>query len=349
MLGAFRLTPSRIALSEETMKCQRVVWPRQGIVEIEPFEPPKVAPDQVLVETECSLISPGTERAFLLGLSNAQGRYPSRPGYSNVGRVLEVGDGVQGLSRGDWVASSSGHTSHFSASPDRLIKIADPSVPPEEAVFFNLCAIALQGVRKASIELGESVLVLGQGLIGLLALQLAQLSGGLPTIAVELADNRLALAECIGADYTLNPEHDGFETELDNITAGKGAAVVIEATGHPEAIHTAFQLAGWCGRVVLLASTRGETKDVNFYRDVHKKGLTVLGAHNSVRPRQESAPNFWTNRDDCGLCLQLIAHRRIQVEPLISHRLKGIDAPEAYQLLMEWDAGLLGVVLQWRN
>ena len=331
------------------MKGHRVVWPRQGKVEIETFEFSKVAPDQVLVETECSLISPGTERAFLLGLSNAQGRYPSHPGYSNVGRVLDVGESVEGFDRGDWVASSAGHTSHFSTSPDRLIKIADPSVPPEEAVFFNLCAIALQGVRKARIELGEPVLVLGQGLIGLLALQLAQLNGGLPTIAVELADNRLKLAKSVGADYTLNPERDNFEAELDDITDGKGPAVVIEATGHPEAIHTAFQLAGWCGRVVLLASTRGETKDVNFYRDVHQKGLTVLGAHNSVRPRQESAPNFWTNRDDWGLCLQLIAHHRIQIAPLISHRLKGTDAPEAYQLLMEWDAELLGVVLHWRN
>ena len=126
-------------------------------------------------------------------------------------------------------------------------------------------------------------------------------------------------------------------------------AVVIEATGHPPVVNTAFQLAAWRGRVVLLASTRGETERVNFYRDVHGKGLTVLGAHNSVRPRHDSSPNFWTLRDDWELSLQLIAHGRVVVAPLITHRMPGIQATEAYQLLMDWDPNLLGVVLNWED
>ena len=331
------------------MKGQRVVWPSRAKVEIEDFDVPSVGSNQILVATECTLISPGTERAFLLGLPNAQGSYPSRPGYSSIGRVMAVGTDVKGFTEGDRVASSMGHASHFVAPPDRLIKAADASSPSEEAVFFNLCTISMQGVRKAQIELGEAVLVLGQGLIGLLATQLARLSGAFPTVGVDLADNRLKLAETVGADYALNPKRDDFEEKMEEATGGTGIAAVIEATGHPDAINTALKLAGWCGRIVLLASTRGETKDVNFYRDVHKKGLTVLGAHNSVRPRQESSANFWTNRDDAALSLQLIAHRRILAAPLISHRLRGINAPEAYQLLMEWEAGLLGVVLAWND
>jgi threonine dehydrogenase-like Zn-dependent dehydrogenase len=73
----------------------------------------------------------------------------------------------------------------------------------EEAVFFRLIAIALQGVRKAHIELGESVVVLGLGLIGLLALQLAKLSGGLPVIGVDLSETRLDFARKVGADVAL--------------------------------------------------------------------------------------------------------------------------------------------------
>ena len=329
------------------MKAQRVVWPSRAKVEVETFALPPLGDDEILVETECTLISPGTERAFLLGLPNAQGRYPSRPGYSNVGTVVEVGKAVTDYKVGERVASTQGHTSHFIASPNRLLKIASTNVPAEEAVFFNLGAIALQGVRKARIELGEAALVLGQGLIGLLAMKLLRLSGAMPLIAADLTDSRLEISKDVGADCALNPEDANFSERLSDVTKGAGPAVVIEATGHPDAVSTAMDVAGWGARVVLLASTRGETPNVNFYRDVHKKGLILYGAHNAIRPRQESSPNFWTLEDDSLLLLSLIAQRRVNVVPLISHRVPGEDAPKAYQLLMEWNPGLLGVVLQW--
>lgn len=331
------------------MKGQRVIWPDRAKVDIEEFDLSAIKDDEVLVATECTLISPGTERAFLLGLPNAKGGYPSRPGYSNIGKVVEIGKNVSGYVVGDRVASTQGHTSHFVTSPSRLLKVESSNAPAEEMVFFNLGAIALQGVRKARIELGEPTLVLGQGLIGLLALQLSRLSGAVPVIAADLTDSRLELSKSIGADHTLNPEDTDFSERLGDATMGKGPTVVIEATGHPDAISTALAVAGWGARVVLLASTRGETPSVNFYRDVHKKGLILYGAHNSIRPRQESSPNFWTSEDDSRLMLSLIAQKRFIVTPLISHQIPGHDAPKAYQLLMEWNPGLLGVVLQWNS
>ena len=331
------------------MKAQRVVWPSRAKVDVETFTLPPTGDNEVRVATDCTLISPGTERAFLLGLPNAQGSYPSRPGYSNIGTVIEVGNAVTNFKVGERVASTQGHTSHFVTAPSRLLKVPSDDVPSEEAVFFNLGAIALQGVRKARIELGEATLVLGQGLIGLLSLQLSKLSGALPVIAADLTDSRLELAKTIGADATLNPEDTDFSEQLKAVTKGNGPVVVIEATGHPDAISTALDVAGWGARVVLLASTRGETPKVNFYRDVHRKGLILYGAHNAVRPRQESSPNYWTLKDDSHLLLTLIAEKRFDVTPLISHRVPGEEAPKAYQLLMEWNPGLLGVVLQWNN
>ena len=331
------------------MKAQRVVWPSRAKVDVETFTLLPVGDDEVLVATECTLISPGTERAFLLGLPNAQGQYPSRPGYSNIGTVVEVGKAVTDCKVGERVASTQGHTSHFIVSPNRLLKVASADVPAEAAVFFNLGAIALQGVRKARIELGEATLVLGQGLIGLLAMQLSKLSGAMPLITADLTDSRLEISKSMGADCTLNPENANFSEQLRDATSGDGPAVIIEATGHPDAISTALDVAGWGARVVFLASTRGETPNVNFYRDVHKKGLILYGAHNSIRPRQESSANFWTLEDDSLLLLSLIAQKRFNVAPLISHRVLGKDAPKAYQLLMEWNPGLLGVVLQWNS
>lgn len=331
------------------MEAQRVVWPDRAKVDIETFTLPPIGDDEVLVATECTLISPGTERAFLLGLPNAQGRYPTRPGYSNIGTIVEVGKTVRDWEVGDRVASTQGHTSHFVALPSRLLKIASADVPAEEAVFFNLGAIALQGIRKARIELGEATLVLGQGLIGLLAMQLSKLSGALPLIAADLTDSRLEISKRVGADYTFNPEDTDFSAQLEEATQGNGPAIIIEATGHPDAITTALDVAGRGARVVLLASTRGETPSVNFYRDVHKKGLILYGAHNSIRPRQESSPHFWTLEEDSLLLLSLIAQKRFNVIPLISHRVPGEDAAQAYQLLMAWNPGLLGVILQWND
>jgi threonine dehydrogenase-like Zn-dependent dehydrogenase len=189
---------------------------------------------------------------------------------------------------------------------------------------------------------------MGQGLIGLLALQLARLSGAFPVIAVDIAENRLELALECGADFALNPKEDDFDNKLAEITTGEGASVVIEATGSPEPVNTAFQLAGWRGRVVLLASTRGETKSVNFYRDVHKKGLSIIGAHNSVRPRHDSSADFWTSAADCQLTLSLLAHKRLIVDKLITHRFNCLQAVEAYKLLMDWAEELLGVLLTWK-
>ena len=77
--------------------------------------------------------------------------------------------------------------------------------------------------------------------------------------------------------------------------------------------------------------------------------MVIIGAHNSVRPRYDSSPYFWTMRSDSELALQLIAQKRLQVTPLISHRLEWADAPKAYKLLMEGDNDLLGVVLDWRS
>ena len=178
------------------------------------------------------------------------------------------------------VVSSRGHTSHFVATPDSLLKVTEATLSSEEGVFFNLCTIAMQGVRKAKIELGEPVLVLGGGLIGLFGMQLAKLSGGLPVITADLSDNRLQLATRVGADYTVNPEAEDLSDQLDKLLAAKVWLSLLKRRDIHRLSIPLFNWRDWQGRVVLLASTRGETERVNFYRDVHGKGLTVLGAHN---------------------------------------------------------------------
>lgn len=216
----------------------------------------------------------------------------------------------------------------------------------ESAVFFNLIAIAMQAVHKARIELGESVLVLGAGLIGIFAMQLARQSGGLPVIGVDLDTARLKLAKHGGADSTLLAD-DAVVSNLQSLLQADGAKVVIEATGHPDAVLSAFQLASTKGRVLLLGSLRGETDGVNFYRDVHRKGLTIIGAHEITRPLVENSPGYWKQQDEHNIALRLLAAGRLHTDHLISHHFKAAEFPKAYEILASWDTSVMGMMIHW--
>lgn len=328
---------------------QRVVWTGPGQVSLESFDLRDPGRDEVLLRAHCSLISPGTERAFLLGLENAQGNFPSYPGYNFVGSVAAFGSDSppEGWRPGQRVACAAGHASHAVISLERCVTIPD-GVEYEDAAFFNMCGIALQGVRKGRIELGDSVAVLGLGLVGQLTCRLAKLSGGLPVIGLDPVASRRARMLQGGGDAALDPsDPEGCAEALSRLCPKGQPAVVIDATGHPEAIPSAFQLCAPFGRVVLLGSTRGETQRVNFYRDVHKKGLTVIGAHNSARPSSQSSRDFWTWRDDCELVLRMMGQARLDLSPLVSHRYPARDAEKAYERLMAWDEEFMGVILTW--
>lgn len=323
----------------------RVLFVQAGKAAIEPAPIPTPGPTDVLIRTRVSLISPGTERAFFLGLPNTTDNYPQPAGYCNIGEVVACGNEVTGWQPGDRVATNGHHAAYVLVDAAHCHRIPN-GLSDEEATFFNLASIALQGVRKARIELGESVAVLGAGLIGLLALQLSRLQGALPTISIDQDAERLAYARRSGADILLTTGDDLF-TQLAQQNGGEGAAVVIEATGHPDAILTALDCARPLGRVVLLGSTRGETNHVNFYRDVHKKGLTLIGAHDRVRPQHESSPAFWSHQDDRRVALELLAHKRLDVQPYITHRFTWTDAPAAYEILRSWNRSALGMILDW--
>jgi L-iditol 2-dehydrogenase len=324
---------------------QRVVFTGPGRAAVEPCAMPEAIDGGLLIRTRATLISPGTERAFFLGLPNTPQHYPHYPGYSNIGEVVAVAAGVRDWQVGMRVANTAGHAAFVVARADECVPVPAGLVD-EEALFFNLAAIALQGVRKARIELGEPVVVIGAGLIGLLALQLAKLNGGLPVISVDTDLQRLEFAHQVQADTTVRVD-DKLAATIAELCSAEGATVVIEATGHPEAIQTAFGVAKPGGRIVLLGSTRGETEQVNFYRDVHKKGLTILGAHNSARPKVESYPGWWIAQDDQRVALKLLALGRLAVRPLITHQLAWPQAPQAYERLKQWDTSTLGMVLQW--
>ena len=121
----------------------------------------------------------------------------------------------------------------------------------------------------------------------------------------------------------------------------------LKATGVPALVVSAFQLAVAKGRVILLGSTRGDTEKVNFYRDVHRKGLQVIGSHEITRPLHENSPGYWTQIREHAVCLDLLSRGRVNVAPLITHQYRWQDFAKAYAHLANWDQAAMGIIIQW--
>jgi threonine dehydrogenase-like Zn-dependent dehydrogenase len=223
--------------------------------------------------------------------------------------------------------------------PDRL--------GDEHAAFLTLLRITLGAVRKSRIELGESVLVVGGGLIGQLAAQFAHAAGAGRVWLADVSEHRRRIAARAGLAEPLDLTTAADQAVIASAGEGDGPDVVIEATGAPEPIRAAFGWAGRLGRVVLLGSTRGELDGVDFYRDVHRKGLTVIGAHDSIRPAHDDRPGAWTDARDRRAALRLLETGRLNLDPLITHRFPATEFKRAYGLLFDWDEQVLGCVLHW--
>ncbi len=311
------------------MKKLRLTSMEDGVVFLleEQLEEPSAT--QVQVEVKASMVSPGTERAFIQSLENTDRNYPRVLGYSAAGVVLKCGSEVTKFKPGDRVAGIMPHTTVHNAESRNLVHVPD-GVSFEQAAFVRIGVISMQAVRKAGIELGEGALILGLGLIGQTAAQIAKASGASPVIGLDLVESKRKLASQLGCTVTFDSREEGLEEKLRQINFGRLPQVVVESTGYPKPIAQALQLAEKYGRVVILGSTRGCT-EVNFYRDVHKKGLNIIGAHISCNPADQSYPGFWTFKDNANCVLRLVAEGRLQVEPLVNQ----YESYEHYEKIYE--------------
>jgi 2-desacetyl-2-hydroxyethyl bacteriochlorophyllide A dehydrogenase len=323
------------------MKAYAIVATEKGHAEVQEVQVGDPGPKEIQVRVHTSVISPGTERAWILNLPNTPGRFPHRTGYCTAGVVEKVGSEVTEFSVGDRVGCHMlSHCSLGNVEEEWVVKIPD-GVPFEKAAFVTMGQITLQGVRKARIELGEKVMVIGMGVIGQLALQQARLNGALPAIGVDRVESRLKAALACGADMVINTNDEKWME-----AAGEKPQVVFDATGAPDAVELAFKASRNFGRVVLLASTRG-ISTVNFYADIHSKGITVLGAHAGRVPQNESSPGLWPWKDDANCFMQFLAAGKLNLEPLITDRISWKQADDAYKKLLDWNMDMIGTVINW--
>ncbi len=331
------------------MKIKRIYFPALRQAALEEVEldsaPP---PGRVLFRAEYSAVSAGTECANLVG-NTSYAAFPFQPGYSAVGVVEAVGEGVEGFAPGDRVIPHwHQHFSHALYTPDRLFKI--PSAlrfDPKEAAFCHIATFPMLAVRKAAIALGESAMVVGLGNLGLLAVQMLAASGAYPVLASDMNPERRALALRLGATEAFDPSDPDYAKKVLAATGGKGVRKIIEVTGIAKALDQSLDVVAWMGTVVLLGCTRVSDVCIDFYKKVHCRGISLVGCHTGTRPKMESWPNMWTETDDYGAFLTLLHAKKLTLAPFISAVVTPAEAPEFYRRLITEERPPLGVVIRW--
>jgi predicted dehydrogenase/threonine dehydrogenase-like Zn-dependent dehydrogenase len=364
---------------------------RTGEVRVDEVPAPALRSGAVLVANRYSLISAGTERMKVeTGKMSLVGKARSRPdlvkkvlktlqtegigatyrkvmarlespsplGYSCAGEVIAVGSEVVGVQVGDRVACAGAEHAHHAeivCVPQNLVALIPDGVPYEHAAFTTVGAIALHGVRQADVQLGDSVVIIGLGLVGLLTVQLLKASGA-RVFGIDVNPARCELAQQLGADRVALRADDVVGLVRD-FTHGYGADVVMLTAGGStnDPIELAGELARDRGKVVVVGLLKMDVPQRLYY----EKELTVLlsrsygpGRYDPVY--EEMGIDYpigyvrWTERENMREFLRLLAERKVQVEPLITHRYPIERAAEAYNLLASPEGGkVIGALIEY--
>jgi len=337
------------------MEARRLTCTGVRQAEWETYEIPETpGPHELIVEAACSLVSVGTEMAVYGGthigytIPNPPEwlKFPTTLGYALAGTVRAVGSQVEGWAAGDRVLASVPHGDRAVCDVRRqVLRRLPEGVSMEEGALARMGGISMVSVRQAGIALGETVVVLGLGLIGQFAAQLSRVSGARPVIGADLIADRVQVAAASGIQ-AVNPSQVDLKALVAEATDGRMAEVVIEATGNPAVVETALELAAEGGRVVLLGSLRGKV-EIDAYSTVHRLGISLIGAHDRLSAHAPTLRDPWTRERNLDLVLSLFADGSLRSEGLIGRRIRPAEVLETYARIVERPGDVLGVVIEW--
>lgn len=317
-------------------------------VEIEEFDIPEPGPGEVLVRVHRSQISAGSERSgFGPEVGQDRRRYL---GYTTVGLVQATGDGVEGFTEGDRVMAWGPHGSHWLAEPDpelghlRTVQLIEHDVTDEQAAFARLGDVALHGVRRAELQIDESVAVFGQGVVGQLVTAFCRISGAYPVIGVDLDATRLEMATTSGATHTVNGSEGGAVESVRSIAQG-GVQSAFHVARNPRVLIDCMKAAAVHGKVMLVGSPPG-TVDLGLQVDLLRRELDIRGTY-ALDLNSPHKYWRWTQQGDRSAILRLIASGELKVDHLISHVAKPEDANEIYRMIAAGTTGWMSVFFDW--
>ncbi len=278
---------------------------------------------------------------------------PLALGYCNVGLVRDMEPGITEFSAGDRVASNGRHAEMVSVPVNLCARVPD-CVSDDEAAFTVIGAISLQGIRLAQPSLGEAVVVIGLGLVGLLTVQLLR-AHGCRVLGLDYDSSRLELARQFGAEVVNLSTGEDPLAIAHTFSRGRGVdAVLITAStksSHP--VHQAAQMCRKRGRIVLVGVTGLELSRADFY----EKELTFqvscsYGPGRYDISYEQKGIDYpiafvrWTEQRNFEAVLDMLATGRLDVKSLISHRFSIEEAEKAYELVSGTEPSL-GILLNY--
>ncbi len=361
---------------------------KSGETVLEDIPCPQVLPGHILIRTSQTLVSAGTEKMLVdFGKANLIDKARQQPdkvkmvldkvktdglvptveavrnkldqalpmGYCNVGRVLEVGSGVTQFKVGGRVASNGKHAEVVCVPENLCVAIPD-SVSDEAATFTVLGAIALQGIRLVQPTLGETVVVTGLGLIGLVTVQLL-IAQGCRVLGIDLDSEKIELAKALGAETVNLSQGEDPVAIAEQFSRGRGVdAVIITASAKTnEIVRQAALMSRKRGRIVLVGVVGLELSRADFYEKELTFQVSCSYGPGRYDPEYEEGGHDypvafvrWTEQRNFEAVLDMIASGNLNTEILVSHRFPLDQAVDAYKLVGgESKESSLGIVLQF--
>ncbi len=335
------------------MQSKNIVFTGKEKVEIITENIRPLKSDEFLCRAEKSLISIGTETICLKGIFdsdtnwNSWVKYPFNPGYSMTATVLEVGSDIAEFSPGDRVACECTHMQYFVAKSNELSKIPD-DVTSEEATWVALSRVAQNGVRRANIQMGDSIGIIGTGAVGLLTLQYARICGATKIITIDPIKNRLELALASGASHVIACRAEDAYIKTKEITNGDMLDIIFDTTGHPSVLAPSCKLIRRHGKIILVGDTSEPSKQ-NIGPGVVSNSLSILGAHGSLVAKESNCFYPWTLKKTTEITFTYISQKRLNVSQLITHHYSPMQAPSVYQKLLHDRSFAMGIIFDWDN
>ena len=334
------------------MKRQSLFFTNPYEIEIQEKIVAPLNPGEMLVETQFSAISPGTELLIYRGQAptelaadeniaalNESLAFPLQYGYAAVGTVIEVGDDLSPKWINKAVFSFQPHQTHFIATPDQVIPLSE-GVSPPSAVFLPNMETAVSFVMDGHPLIGERVAVFGQGIVGLLTTALLSKFPLKDLQTLDLYPNRRAASREAGANQSFDPSK---ATTLLQVRGEKGVDLVYELSGSPNSLDQAISVTGFAGRVVVGSWYGQKRVSLDLGGHFHRSRIQMISSQvSSLAP---AISGRWDKSRRFDLAWEMI--RQVQPERWITHRLLFQQAAQGYRLLDQNPNEVIQVLLDY--
>lgn len=312
-------------------------------------------PGEVLIETDKTFISAGTELANYSGkepkvfTAGSWCSYPWKSGYANVGIVREIGRDVARAKVGQRVYTFGPHASAIKMNQKNLIIEVPSDIDSSIAASSRMAGVAATAVIISEIPGNAWVAVFGLGMVGNLAAQMFQ-NLGCKVIGIEPNEYRRELARQCGLSNTLGGSAEAVQDSIMDITGGQKVNIAVDAVGHSSVVMQALKATANFGQLVLLGSPRVPVEGnlTELLSDVHLRWITVRGGLEWCLPTYSELPKMESLYSKQQMVFDWIRSGKLALAPQISHTIKPERIKEAYDGLLNQPHLYTGVVLNWK-